>query len=122
MHELGIAKELFRIIDNKAKEHSLKKVNKIKIKIGIASGIEKDFLRHSLLDHTLPGTIASTAEIEFEDDGIKIICNDCKTEVKIDKKEEMPADIFSCSKCGNIRLEIVSGKNVYVESIEGEKV
>jgi len=120
MHELGIAKELFKIIARKAKEHGLKKVNKIKIKIGIASGIEKDFLRHSLRDHILPETIASSAEIEFEDEGIRIICKDCKAELKIENKEAMPTDISSCSKCGNIRLEIVSGKNVYVESIEGD--
>ena len=48
MHELGIAQDLFHIVEDKAKENNLKAVTKIVVVVGEASGIEEDFLRHNL--------------------------------------------------------------------------
>jgi Zn finger protein HypA/HybF involved in hydrogenase expression len=56
MHELGIAKDLLDIVLIKAKKNHLKKITKISLMLGEASSIEKDFLKHSLVDHLLSGT------------------------------------------------------------------
>ncbi len=114
MHELGIAKELFEVIKKYAKENSLSKITKIVIKIGVASGIEKNFLRHSFVDHVLVGTIAENSAIEFDLEPVSLKCNDCN-EIILPEG----VDIITCPKCKSHRVEIVSGKNVYVESIEG---
>ncbi|MBU2568123.1 MAG: hydrogenase maturation nickel metallochaperone HypA [Elusimicrobia bacterium] len=118
MHELGIAQELFKIIEHKAREHGLKRIGRIKIIIGIASGIEKEFLEHSLVDHVLPGSIASSAEVEIKMEPVKMVCRDCKKELMIDKKENAYG-VMACDKCGGHSMDIISGKDVYVESIEG---
>ena len=116
MHELGEARELFAVVKEKAKEHGLKKITKVKIKRGEASGIESDFLRHSFLDHIFPETLAEGADLEIIVEKVGGVCGDCGAGVDISKDE--PA--MKCPSCGSYRLEITKGKDVYVDSIEGE--
>jgi hydrogenase nickel incorporation protein HypA/HybF len=117
MHELGIAKDLFHIVIEKAREHSLKKVAKIRIVVGRASGIDPEYLRHSLVDHVMPGTIAESAALEFVEEDIALKCRACGAGIK--PGADVPV-IFACPECGSPRLEPVSGGTAYVESIEGE--
>ncbi|MFN3967231.1 MAG: hydrogenase maturation nickel metallochaperone HypA, partial [Endomicrobiia bacterium] len=77
MHELGIAKDLFELVKKYTEENSLSKVTKIVIKIGAASGIDKNFLRHSFVDHILPGTFAENSAIEFDLEPVKLKCKKC---------------------------------------------
>jgi len=114
MHELGIAKELFEVIKKYAKENSLSKVTKIVIKVGIASGIDKDFLRHSFVDHILPGTIAENSSIEFDLEPVTLKCKNCNEIIQPEGN-----DFITCPKCKSHHMEIISGKQVYVESLEG---
>ena len=114
MHELGIAKDLLDIVLLKAKENNLKKITKISLMLGEASGIEEDFLKHSLVDHLLPGTIASGCRLEIIKEYVKAKCKKCSAEFL---PKEM---IFDCPSCQSKEIEILSGKDVYVASIEGD--
>ncbi|MBI5573396.1 MAG: hydrogenase maturation nickel metallochaperone HypA [Elusimicrobia bacterium] len=114
MHELGIAKDLLDIVLLKAKENHLNKITKISLMLGEASGIEEDFLRHSLIDHLLSGTIAENCYLEISKEDVKAKCKKCSTEFE---PSEM---IFDCPSCKSKEIEILSGKDVYVASIEGE--
>jgi hydrogenase nickel incorporation protein HypA/HybF len=115
MHELGIAEDLFRIVEVKAKENNLKAVTKIVVVVGEASGIEQDFLRHSLVDHVMPGTIAEKAELEITKEPLQARCLACK--IEIDSQQGFS---LRCPNCGDNNLEITQGKDVYLQSIEGE--
>lgn len=115
MHELGIAEDLFHIVKDKAKENNLKAVTKIVVVVGEASGIEEDFLRHSLTDHLLPGTIAEKAELEITKEPLQVKCAACG--IKIDSQQ---SSSLECPNCGDNNLEITQGKNVYLQTIEGE--
>jgi hydrogenase nickel insertion protein HypA len=112
MHELGIAQDLFRVILTAAKKNSINKIVKIVIKVGEGSGIEHDFLRHTFKDHIIPGTIAENAELEIIHESIKLKCKDCNKEITMES-------INCCPYCKGKNTEIISGKDVYVESIEG---
>ncbi|HEA46838.1 MAG TPA: hydrogenase maturation nickel metallochaperone HypA [bacterium] len=114
MHELGIAKDLFAKVNEKAKETGLKRITRIKIKLGEASGIEEGFLRHSFIDHILPGSIAEEATLEIEKEEVKARCLDCGKDISTQEAG------LSCPHCGGNDIEIISGKNVYIENIEGE--
>lgn len=114
MHELGIAKDLLDIVLLKARENHLKKITKISVMLGEASGIEEDFLRHSLVGHLLSGTIASGCRLEIVKENVKAKCKKCSAEFE---PLEM---IFDCPSCQSKEIEILSGKDVYVASIEGE--
>jgi hydrogenase nickel incorporation protein HypA/HybF len=114
MHELGIAKDLWAAVKSSAKENSLKKITKIVIHIGKYSGIEEDFLRHSIADHIIPGTFAKDAELEFIIEQPALKCPSCGHETnKLDHIEK-------CPKCKKATLEVTKGHEVYVAYIEGE--
>jgi hydrogenase nickel incorporation protein HypA/HybF len=114
MHELGIAQDFWKIIKQHAEANGLKAVTKIVIVLGEASGIEEDFLRHSLKDHALPGTIAEKAEIAFVRKTLSACCRDCG---RVITKDSMLS--LCCPQCGGRNIDIVSGKEAHVESIEG---
>ena len=76
MHELGIASDLFAVVKEKARSSGLERVTGISIRIGEASGIDADFLRHSFVDHVLPGTSAAGAELQFSEEKLAAVCRD----------------------------------------------
>ena len=125
MHELGIAKDLFDIVLEKARENNLKKVTKISIKLGEAAGIETDFLRHSFVDHIIPRSIANNCELEISIEKVKAKCKRCSTEFSPEDMVFHPHTNrvgvgVNCPSCKNKEIEITSGKDVYVAFIEGE--
>ncbi len=115
MHELGIAQDFWAVIKEQAKLNGLKTVSKIVIILGEASGIDKDFLAHSFKDHILPGTFAAGAELEIVPKGLCAKCNSCGSEITTDM-----ITALNCPRCKSSNIEIVSGKETYVQSIEGE--
>ncbi len=115
MHELGIASDLFAVVREQARQSGLKKVTVISIKIGEASGIDPDFLRHSFVDHLFAGSIAEEAELKLSEEKLAAVCRDCGKEIELG---ETP--VLSCPACGGFQVEITRGKDVYVETIEGE--
>lgn len=114
MHELGIAKDLIDIVLLKAKENNLKKITKISVKIGEAADIEEDFLKHSMLEHLLSDTVAEGCHLEISKEDLKAKCKKCSARFLPTKM------IFDCPICHSKEIEILSGKDVYVSSIEGE--
>jgi hydrogenase nickel incorporation protein HypA/HybF len=115
MHELGAAKELFQVVEKEAKKNGLKEISKVKVKLGEASGIKSDFLRHSFVDHIFPGSIAEGAELEIIEEKVNIVCRDCGARIDVTKD-----DPSKCPDCGSSRLEVTGGKDLCVDSIEGE--
>jgi len=115
MHEHGIGRELWQVIEEKAKQNNLTKITKISIVIGQASGIEKDLLVHTIKDHIVPNTFASSAELEFIEEKLVAQCNICKTEIDTFQMKTM-----FCPKCGSSDIIILSGNDCFVKEIEGE--
>ncbi|MEW6041842.1 MAG: hydrogenase maturation nickel metallochaperone HypA [Elusimicrobiota bacterium] len=116
MHELGLAQDLLQIILEKAEKNLLKKITKIVISVGKASGIDIEYLHHSIVEHVLPGTIAKNAEIEFIVEQLKLKCSSCNGEIS---SEEAKNILLNCPRCGSIKLTVLSGADVYVKNIEG---
>jgi len=117
MHELGIALELFKLAEEKARENNLRKITKVKVKLGEASGITYDFLKHSFLDHVFPGTIADGAVLEIAEEKVGGTCKDCKNKFAVNKDKLLT----TCPSCGGLKWEITEGKEIYLDSIEGDE-
>jgi len=115
MHELGLARDLFRIILERAQKNNIKKITRIVLSIGIASGIEKDFLVHSFRDHVFPGTAADGAELILLDEPLKIFCRNCEKDI-----QDSVVFSLNCPFCGSPHIEILKGKDILVETIAGE--
>jgi len=115
MHELSIAQGLFKVILQEAKKNCVGRIARIIIKNGEASGIEESFLRHSFVDHLLPGTIAEKSKVEILPEALELKCKDCRKKLKGKNKP-----VMKCCYCGSLNMEITGGMNVYVAGIEGE--
>jgi len=115
MHELSIAQDLFRVVERKARDNSLTTLTKIVLVLGEASGVDGEFLRDSLKEHILPGTIAEKAELEIRREPIRARCTACGMETDYQKSSSL-----RCPICGGASLEITQGMSLYIEKIEGE--
>lgn len=114
MHEIGIARDLWAVVKDTAATKKLKSISKVTIVIGESSGIDPELLEHSMKDHIFPGSIADKAKLELITEKVKAQCGDCGKEIK---GTDMAA--FNCPSCKGMNLDIVSGKECYVKSIEG---
>ena len=116
MHELGLAHGFMEVVLKTAREKKLRKITRITVLLGEASGVEKDFLEHSLVDHIMPATIAEGAEIKFIKEPLRIKCGDCGCIF-----ENKDISITGCCPgCKGYNTSIETGLGVRVESIEGE--
>lgn len=115
MHELAIAQDFWKTIVDHARQNKLTKLTKITISLGEASGIERGFLEHSLKDHIMPGTMAADAELEIISQPLSAVCGSCGAAITTAALKEL-----SCPVCGSRDIEISSGRETYVASIEGQ--
>lgn len=116
MHELGLARDLFHVIKERARANNLTRITSVKIKLGVASGIEEDLLIHSFKDHLFPNSIAQGAKLKIIKEFPAVKCKGCSAIIEM--KDE---PILSCPECKNMDMEVVAGKDIYIEEIEGEE-
>jgi len=113
MHELGVAENLASIVLEVAGNEKLTKVTKVNVSIGEMSQIVPDLLE-TAFQVTVAGTIAENAILEMEIIPVKLKCMDCN------KEFELHENNFICESCGSQMVEIISGTEMFLKSIEGE--
>ena len=113
MHEFSITQNILSIVLEKADEAHAGKVSKINIVIGELSGIVDDCVQF-YFDFINKGTIAEQAELSFHHSLTRLRCRDCGTVFTPHKLD------WTCPSCHESKVEIVSGRECYVESIEVE--
>ncbi len=113
MHELSLIASVFDILEEKAREHGASQITAVRLQVGRMSGVVPELLE-SAFDVYKKGTPAEGARLEIVIVPVKLRCPDCGgASVRED------AD-FSCAACGSRRVEIVEGREIFVEKIELE--
>ena len=113
MHELSIVASLFDILNEKAVEQKAKKITKVKLKVGMLSGVVPELLE-SAFEVYKKGTIASEAKLEVEETNVKAKCQKCGNEFS-------PEDFtMICPKCNSLEIKILSGQELLLEKMELE--
>ena len=112
MHEMGIALQIVEIATASIPpDAGPVKVEKINLKIGKLAAVVPESLRFcfevAVKDSPLDG-----ARLAIEELPVVARCNDCQTEWTINS----PA--FKCENCDSGSLEILSGRELDIESIE----
>ena len=113
MHELKIAQDLSAIVLEAAEKENLSKVTKVSISFGQLIQIVPDIFEFAFRE-AVRGTVSQDAELTIEIVPVKMICNECRTDF------EVKHSLFRCSFCGSTDLNILTGKELFVKSIEGE--
>lgn len=113
MHELAVATGIAGIVLNVMKEHGKCRVLTITLVIGAATCVDERALR-SALDPAFKGTAAQGAEIRIERPSLMAKCRCCEFEFSVDAFDR------KCPSCGELKVDIISGRELHVKSIEAE--
>ena len=112
MHEMGIALQIAEIATASIpKDVGDVRVEKINLKIGKLAAVVPDSLRFCF-DVAIIDTPLAGAELAIEELPVVARCKDCDTQWTISQ----PA--FTCENCNSGSLEILSGRELDIESIE----
>lgn len=111
MHELSITQSIVNIAVDTAREHNVRKVNEIRIRIGEYSGVVSQCVQQ-YFDILSKGTAAEGAVLKMSTIPITMRCKQCGAENEIDKFN------IRCPDCGSTDLKLLTGHEFYVESLE----
>ncbi|HOO55895.1 MAG TPA: hydrogenase maturation nickel metallochaperone HypA [bacterium] len=112
MHELSITQEMVNVIEEARRSAGEgAAVLKVKIKIGALTGIVAECVE-KYYEILTEDTLLSGAALEFTKVPVKIRCGDC------DSMHEIDEAVFICDKCGSTNTEVITGQELFIESIE----
>ncbi|MBA7473368.1 Hydrogenase maturation factor HybF [subsurface metagenome] len=111
MHELAITQNMLEVVLEQAETAGAKEVGKINLVIGEMTGIVEECVRFHF-DFIGRGTLAEGATLTFTTVPTKARCQAC------DRTFELKEFDWACPYCANKELEIIAGKELFVESIE----
>ncbi len=112
MHEMGIAMDILRIVQESIPaEMAGSKVQRVNLKVGKLSAIVPESLRFCF-NVVAANTAAEGAELAVEEVPVVARCNDCGHAWTIDEA------VFVCPKCRGARIEMLSGRELDIVSIE----
>lgn len=113
MHEIKIAEDLSAIVLETAGRENLTKVTKVNISFGQLVQIVPDIFRFAFSE-TVRDSVAEGAEINIEIVPVKMKCMNCGNDFQVAENR------FTCNNCDSTDLSIISGKELFIKSIEGE--
>lgn len=111
MHELSITQSVLSITLEKANAVKASRVSQINLVIGELSGIVDDCVDF-YFGFLAKDTIAAQASLSFRHPPTRLRCRNCATVFSPDNLD------WACPNCHEPKIEILSGRECYVESIE----
>lgn len=114
MHELGLTQSIVDIALEHAKGNDATRILTVTVKAGNLTGIIDDSMQ-LYFNYLCRGTIAEESRLVIEHLPALVNCRSCGEESEIG-----PFETFTCPKCGELTIELISGREFYVDSIEVE--
>ena len=113
MHELAITQSILSIVLQKAQEVKARQITKDDLLVGRLTGYVPECiqLQFEILSRN---TAAAGASLSFNQPPVKLHCRKCNNSFTSDSFD------LICPKCHNLETDILSGRELYVESIEVE--
>ncbi len=118
MHEMSIAESIIGIVDEELARHcrhaagsGRPHVRTIDLKIGRLRAVVPDNLEFCFAAASR-GTVLEGAVLEIEEVPVRVSCGRCR---QISILEE---PLFRCGRCGDTDLEVISGMELEIDSIE----
>ncbi len=111
MHELSITQSILSIALEQAKAAQANKITSINLTIGELAGVVVESVQFCF-GIISKDTIAAEASLSFDRPPTKLRCRNCSTTFSPDNLS------WACPNCRQQTVEIVSGCEYYVESIE----
>ena len=111
MHELTVTKSILSIVLQKAQEVKTQKITKVDLLVGRLTGYMPECiqLQFDILSHN---TAAAGAKLSFHQPLAKLHCRRCNRDYTSDSLD------LVCPGCHTLEIDILSGLELYVESME----
>lgn len=114
MHELAVTESILSISEKYARENDASIVTGINIVIGKLSSIVDESVQF-YWEIISENSLCQTATLHFERRPAVLHCRDCANDY------EIQAAMQPCPNCGGYKVQVISGEEFYVDSIEIEK-
>ena len=114
MHEMSVVSSIMNIALKTAEDNGLSVINRIKIKIGKQHHLAPDLMTYAF-DFLKKGTIADKAVLVVDKVPVSLKCRNCSSNFTVEDSTYM------CPECGSIQWDMVSGRELLIENIEGER-
>ena len=114
MHELAITESILDIALKHAERAEAARVTDLYIVVGRLSSIVDDSVQF-YWDMISENTICQGAALHFQRVPAKLLCLDCGHEYTLD------GDLTPCPDCNSVRVQVTSGDQFWLDSIEVEK-
>lgn len=111
MHEMALMAGIFDIIKRHTADISDKKVTIVTLVIGKMTNTVPEALE-AAFEVYAQGTMVEGAELVIKEVPLVAHCHACSWEGEIEKH------MFICPHCSSLGMEIKSGRELYVESLE----
>lgn len=115
MHELSIAMSIFESVKRHLPADKNIQVKKILLRAGKLTAIYPPALE-TCMSMVSRNTPLENAELIIKEAPIRVRCRSCNSESDL---EQPP---FICGICGGDQVDIISGRELFVESIEVEEL
>jgi len=113
MHELSITQSMFDLVLEQAEKNDAKRVGKINLVIGELTGVVGDCVQF-YLDFLSKGTIVEGAALSVQTVPPETRCKECGETFELREFD------WTCPRCHGSNLDIIAGRELFVESIEVE--
>jgi hydrogenase nickel incorporation protein HypA/HybF len=114
MHEMAIAMDVLKIIKDALPPGEPMKIKKIRLKVGKLTAVVPESFKFCM-EIITKDSPAEGAEVIIEDVPLLVECEDCG------EQSELKEAFFVCPKCESAKLKILSGRDLFIESIEVEE-
>ena len=114
MHELAITQGIVNFALDEAAKRNAAKVTALIVSLGALSGIMADCVE-TYFPLVAEGTLAEGAKLTFRRIPARVRCIDCSEE------SELPDFRLRCPACTSRSVELLSGREAYIESMEIEE-
>ena len=111
MHEFSITESVLNLALEKAGQADARKITRINLVLGDMSGVVGECVQF-YFDALSRDTIAAGAQLAIEARPTKLRCQRCRSVFEPHDHD------WTCPGCREMAIEIVSGRECYMESIE----
>jgi len=114
MHEISIIENIMKVITENAEANQLRSISRISLKIGKMRQVVPEMLNFAF-ETVAQDTVAEKAALDVEYIQILMKCKDCGKEFSVENKT------YLCPHCDSRALDLLTGQEMYLDSIEGEQ-
>jgi hydrogenase nickel incorporation protein HypA/HybF len=113
MHEMSIAQSILDIIFQESQNHKVSRVLSVSLKLGELSAVQSESLRFCF-ELLSKGTLVEGAKLDIERVQVTCQCQECGSKFSV---QEL---VFTCPSCNSPKIDMLSGRELSVESFEAE--